>query len=205
MSTIQTIKGTQPLTVSGPMHTLRFAGLSGSLRKGSYNTALLRAAQSLVPDEVSFETVEIGHLPLFNADIDDPEQLNRINNFRESLRRADAFVIASPEYNYSIPGLLKNAIDWASRGKDSPLQNKPVAIMGASPGMLGTARMQMHLRQVFLFNNMMPVNKPEVFVNQAQSKFNAEGSLSDEKTINAIRQQMIALKDLALKVHAMPQ
>jgi chromate reductase len=186
------------------MSTLRFAGLSGSLRKGSYNTALLRAAQSLVPEEVTFETVEIGRLPLFNADIDDPEQLHRIGDFRESLRRADAFVIASPEYNYSIPGVLKNAIDWASRGKDSPLQNKPVAIMGASPGMLGTARMQMHLRQVFLFNNMVPVNKPEVFVNQAQTKFNADGLLSDEKTIDAIRRQMIALKDLVLRYQAVP-
>lgn len=187
------------------MNTLRFAGLSGSLRKGSYNTALLRAAQSLVPEEVIVDIVEIGHLPHFNADIDDAEQLKRVHDFREFIRNADAVVIASPEYNYSIPGVLKNAIDWASRGKDSPLQNKPVAIMGASPGMLGTARMQMHLRQVFLFNNMIPVNKPEVLVNQAQLKFSADGMLTDEKTITAVRQQMNALKELVLKYQTVPQ
>lgn len=179
------------------MHQYHFVGISGSLRKSSYNTSLLRAAEALLPDEVTFETAGIGELPLFNTDLDSPDQLERVHAFRETLRSADAIVISSPEYNYSIPGILKNAIDWASRGNDSPLINKPVAIMGASPGMLGTARMQMHLRQVFLYNNMKPVVKPEIFVNKAQEKFDADGNLTDEKTRQAIRRQMEALMMLA--------
>lgn len=172
---------------------MHFIGISGSLRKKSLNTALLRAAQSAVPDSVTFDTAEIKDLPLFNSDLDDPEQLEQVDRFRKKLQSADALVIASPEYNFSIPGVLKNAIDWASRGKDSPLLNKPVAIMGASPGMLGTARMQMHLRQVFMYNNMIPVNKPEVFVNQANTKFDEAGNLIDEKTKELLRQQMSSL------------
>jgi chromate reductase len=175
------------------MQPYHFVGISGSLRKGSYNTALLRAAESLLPASVTFESAEIGDLPLFNTDLNLPDQLERVAKFRAVLQTADALVISSPEYNYSIPGILKNAIDWASRGKDSPLSNKPVAIMGASPGMLGTARMQMHLRQVFLYNNMIPVNKPEVFVNQAQTKFDSEGNLTDENTRQTIRRQMESL------------
>lgn len=186
-----------PMNTLQPMHPYHFVGISGSLRKGSYNTSLLRAAESLLPVSVTFESAEIGELPMFNTDLESPDQLGRVAKFREILRTADALVISSPEYNYSIPGVLKNAIDWASRGKDSPLLNKPVAILGASPGMLGTARMQMHLRQVFLYNNMIPVNKPEVFVSQAQTKFDPEGNLTDEKTRQTIRQQMEALFVLA--------
>jgi chromate reductase len=179
------------------MQPHHFVGISGSLRKASYNTALLQAARSLLPASITFETAEIGSLPLFNPDLDVPELLEHVNKFRETLQRADALVISSPEYNYSIPGVLKNAIDWASRGKDSPLMNKPVAIMGASPGMLGTARMQMHLRQVFLFNNMIPVNRPEVFVSQAKSKFDTAGNLTDESTVRTLQMQMDALVALA--------
>jgi chromate reductase len=179
------------------MQSYHFVGISGSLRKASYNTALLRAAQSLLPASVTFESANIGELPLFNTELNSPDMLERVAKFRAVLQTADALVISSPEYNYSIPGILKNAIDWASRGKDSPLLNKPVAIMGASPGMLGTARMQMHLRQVFLYNNMLPVNKPEVFVSHAQTKFDSNGNLIDEKTRQTIRQQMEALLLLA--------
>ena len=172
---------------------LHIAGISGSLRKGSLNTALLHAVQSLLPSDVTFEIIEIGQLPLYNSDLEKDVPLQVLEQFREQLANADAFVIASPEYNFSIPGVLKNALDWASRGKHSPLQNKPVAIMGASPGMLGTVRMQMQLRQVFLFNNMQTVNKPEVIVNQALSKFDSDGQLTDEKTVDLIREQMHAL------------
>ncbi len=175
------------------MSTLHIAGISGSLRKGSFNTALLTTVQSLLPPDVTFERVDIGNLPLFNSDLEADGPLPVLTGFRESLAKADALVIASPEYNFSIPGVLKNALDWASRGKDSPLQNKPVAIMGASPGLLGTSRMQMHLRQVFLFNNMQPVNKPEVFIGQASAKFDAQGLLSDQKTIDSIGTLMAQL------------
>lgn len=179
-------------------HTMHFVGISGSLRQGSTNTALLNAVRSLVPEGVRFTKADIGALPLFNSDLEAHGPVPAVQMFREQLRDADAIVIASPEYNYSVPGVLKNALDWASRGKDSPLQNKPVAIMGASPGAFGTVRMQMHLRQVFLFNNMQPVNKPEVFVGQAPSKFDAAGHLTDERTIELIRQQMTALTELVV-------
>jgi chromate reductase len=160
---------------------------------------LLHAAQSVLPAGISYRQVHIGSLPLYNADISDPVALDAVDQFRNELSQADAFVISSPEYNFSIPGVLKNALDWASRGKDSPLINKPVAIMGASPGLTGTARMQMHLRQVFLFTNMHPVNKPEVFVNQAHTKFNEQGELIDGKTKELLTQQMNALKELTLQ------
>jgi chromate reductase len=178
--------------------TIRFVGISGSLRKNSTNTALLNAVRSLVPEGVEFTQAEIGSLPLFNSDLEADGPVAAVEAFRLQLRDADAIVIASPEYNFSIPGVLKNALDWASRGKDSPLQNKPVAIMGASPGAMGTVRMQMHLRQVFLFNNMRSVNKPEIFIGQAPTKFDASGALTDGKTIELIRQQMTALLDITM-------
>jgi chromate reductase len=181
---------------------LRFAGISGSLRKGSLNTALLTTVQSLLPADVEFSVVPIGDLPLFNSDLEADGPLEVVQEFKRKLASADALVIASPEYNYSVPGVLKNALDWASRGKDSPLLNKPVAIMGASPGQLGTARMQMHLRQVMLFNNMRPVNKPEVFIGQAKSKFDGNGVLTDDTTKETIRLQMAALYDMTKKTMA---
>jgi chromate reductase len=180
--------------------TVQFVGISGSLRKGSLNTALLNAVQYLLPENTIFSATAIGDLPLFNSDLENDGPHASVQLFREQLRKADAFVIASPEYNYSIPGVLKNALDWASRGKDSVLTNKPVAIMGASPGALGTVRMQMHLRQVLLFNNMHAVNKPEIFVNQSLTKFDGNGVLTDEKTKEFIRLQMQALYDLTLKM-----
>lgn len=181
------------------MSSLHIAGISGSLRKGSLNTALLTTVQSLLPSDVTFERIEIGTLPLFNSDLEADGPVPVLTDFRERLMRANALVIASPEYNFSIPGVLKNALDWASRGKDSPLQNKPVAIMGASPGMLGTSRMQMHLRQVFLFNNMQTVVKPEVFIAQAPSKFDANGNLIDQKTIETIGTLLAQLISSAIR------
>jgi chromate reductase len=175
---------------------VKFAGISGSLRNGSMNTALLTTVQSLLPENVDFFIVNIGSLPLFNSDLELAGPVNAVQIFREQLRQADALVISSPEYNYSIPGVLKNALDWASRGKESSLQNKPVAIMGASPGQHGTVRMQMHLRQVMLYNNMNPVIKPEVLINHAKDKFDVNGILTDEKTKDLIRLQMQVLYDM---------
>lgn len=174
--------------------TIRLAGLSGSLRVASLNTALLRAVPSFVPSGVSVEIVGIGDLPLFNADLADGPAYEPVRRFRESIAQADGLVIVSPEYNYSIPGVLKNALDWGSRGgKDAPLQNKPAAIMGVTPGQFGTVRMQMHLRQMMVYNNMRPVNKPEVMINNALSKFDAAGTLIDPTTENLIRQQLTEL------------
>jgi len=133
---------------------LHFAGLSGSLRKDSYNTKLLHAVTQLLPEAVTMEIVSVADIPLYNADLDIPAAKARppaSQQFRNVLSKADGLVIVSPEYNYSIPGGLKNAIDWASRGEDSPLLHKPVAVMGATPGMWGTIRMQMAFQAVFLF------------------------------------------------------
>ena len=151
----------------------------------------------LLPKGMTGEIVPIDDLPLYNADIDVPKPVQR---FRDALARADALVIASPEYNYSIPGGLKNAIDWASRGEDSPLMNKPVALKGATIGMWGTVRMQQAFRPVFQYLNMQPVNKPEVLVAEAPKKFDANGRLTDETTRRLIAQQLQALKALALRM-----
>ncbi len=184
---------------------IHIVGISGSLRKGSYNTQLLRSASSLLPEGVNMEMVAIGDLPLYNADLETDGVPDSVTSFRDALARADAFVFASPEYNYSIPGVLKNAIDWGSRAKISPFFGKPVALMGATQGMWGTVRMQLAFRPVFQFLNMTPVNKPEVLVAQAQDKFDRDGRLTDESTIAVVRRQMHELKTLARSLQILKQ
>lgn len=171
----------------------KIVGLCGSLRKGSYNAMLLKIAGSLIPEDITFEIVPFDDIPIYNADHDLPEKEERpasVARFRDALAAADAFIIASPEYNYSIPGGLKNAIDWASRGKDSPLMHKPVAIIGATQGQWGTVRMQTAFLPVFTFLNMNPVLQPEVLIAQAQNKFDSEGKLNDERTISIIQKKI---------------
>src|SRR5215467_12792700 len=138
---------------------VRLAGISGSLRRNSFNTLLLHAVDNLLPTDTTMEIVSIADQPLYNADLDLPASMQRpaiVQQFRDALAAVDGLVIVSPEYNYSIPGGLKNAIDWASRGQDSPLLNKPVAVMGATTGMWGTVRMQTAFLSVFTFLNMKP-------------------------------------------------
>ena len=178
---------------------IQLVGLSGSLRKGSYNTLLLKAAAQLLPTDVSMEIVTIADIPLYNADLDLPAAKQRpevVEHFRKMLADADGILISSPEYNYSIPGGLKNAIDWASRGEDSPLLRKPIAVIGATIGLWGTTRMQMAFHNVFLFLDMKPVYKPEVLVAQAEKKFDKDGNLTDETTKKLVRQKLEALKEL---------
>lgn len=161
---------------------LKVLGFAGSLRLGSYNKALLRAAVDLVPENMNIEIFDLEGVPPFNQDTEEnmPE---KVKEFKTKIREADAILIASPEYNYSVPGVLKNAIDWASRPYgDNPFDGKPVAIMSASVGMLGGARAQYHLRQIFVFLNMYPINRPEVIVPFAQDKFDASGKLLDDNT-----------------------
>jgi chromate reductase, NAD(P)H dehydrogenase (quinone) len=178
---------------------VQFPGISGSLRKGSYNTFLLHAALQLLPEGVSMETFNIGDLPLYNADLDTPAAAQRpavVQQFRDQVAKADGLVICSPEYNYGIPGGLKNAIDWASRGKDSPLIKKPVAIMGATISLWGTVRMQLHFQNIFLYLDMRPVYKPEVLVAKAESKFDDKGNLTDDTSRDLVKQKLEALKKL---------
>ncbi len=178
-----------------------FIGICGSLRKDSYNKKLLDVAFLSVPEGVTTEIVDISAMPLYNEDVLVEGIPESVLQMKAQLTSADAIVIASPEYNYSIPGLLKNAIDWASRPpKDSPFPGKPLAILGASTGLLGTVRMQYHLRQVAVALDMYPLNRPEVMIAKAQDKFDGDGKLTDEFAIEIIRKQMSALLSLTKKL-----
>ena len=181
--------------MSGGHDALKVLGFSGSLRKGSFNTMALHAAQGLAPAGMTIETAEIGNLPLYNDDIRAAGYPPVVQAFRDKIAAADALLFVTPEYNYSIPGVLKNAIDWGSRPPSQPFDGKPVAIMGASGGVLGTARAQYHLRQMCVFLNMLPVNKPEVMIGQAQTRFDAAGNLTDEATRGLVRQLLESLRD----------
>jgi chromate reductase len=172
---------------------IKVLGISGSLRAGSYNSALLRAAKELAPDTMEIEIVDIKDIPLFSQDFESsvPESIVEL---KKKVEAADAILFVTPEYNYSIPGVLKNTIDAVSRpyGQNS-WNDKPVAIMSASVGMLGGARAQYHLRQTFVFLDMHPLNRPEVMVPFVNDKFDANLTLTDEKTKNAVIEQLKAL------------
>jgi chromate reductase len=168
-------------------------GFAGSLRKASYNRALLSAALELVPQDAALEIFDLDGIPPFNQDMETvpPE---RVKELKSKIRSADAILIATPEYNYSVPGVLKNALDWASRPpKDNAFDGKPVALMGASTGMLGTARAQYHLRQTFVILNAHPLNRPEVMVPFAPEKIDAGGRVTDQKTEDKIRELLQSL------------
>jgi len=172
---------------------IRILGFAGSLRKGSYNKSLLRAATEQVPDGAELETFDLEGLPLFSED-NEKKPHAKLDDFKAKIKAADAVLIATPEYNYSMPGVLKNAIDCASRPYgDNVWEGKPVAIMGASIGMLGTGRAQYHLRQSCVFLNMFPVNRPEVIVPFVAEKVDKDGSLTDEKTRAKIKELLDSL------------
>ena len=167
---------------------IRIPGIAGSLRHGSYNRAALRAASKLVPDGAIIDIFELDGIPGFDQD-EEQYPPPKIVDLKRRIREADAVLIVTPEYNYSVPGVLKNAIDWASRPYgDNVWNGKPAAIMGASTGMIGTARAQYHLRQMFVFLNVFPINQPEVLISNAAGRFDAEGNLTDETTAAFIRQ-----------------
>jgi chromate reductase len=168
-------------------------GIPGSLRKASFNRHALVAARALVPAGATLEIFELEGIPPFNQD-EERQPPARVTELKAKVRAADAILFATPEYNYSIPGVLKNAIDWASRPYgDNAWQGKPVAVMGASIGILGTARAQYHLRQCFVFLNMYPVNQPEVMIGGAAQRFNERGELTDETSKELIRKLLAEL------------
>ncbi len=181
--------------------SLRVLGISGSLRRASYNTATLRAAAEVMPDDMGLEIAEIGDLPHFNADDEQehgfPASVVRL---RDQIAAADALLVATPEYNFSITGVLKNAIDWASRPPRSPLNLKPSAVLGAG-GRLGTARAQAHFRDIALHSDLRMVQKPEVLISDPWDKFEA-GRLIDERTRDQIRRLVLALRGLTLRIKA---
>ena len=169
-------------------------GIPGSLRKDSYNKAALRAAQTLVPDGTTLEIFQLDGIPPFNQD-EERSPAPKVVELKSRIRAVDAILICTPEYNYSVPGVLKNAIDSASRPYgDSAWTGKPVAVMGASVGVLGTARAQYHLRQMFVFLDMYPINKPEVMIGNAAQRFDEHGTLTDEtsrKLIGQLLQELV--------------
>ena len=178
------------------MEKIKIFAFAGSLRKGSYNKAILRAAAKLLPQNAEMEIFDLEGIPLFNQDLE-RQALAKIKELKEKIKAADAILIATAEYNYSIPGVLKNAIDWASRPYgDNSFDSKPLAIMGASTGSIATARAQYHLRQSCVFLNMHPLNKPEVMIGMVQEKLDENGELKDEKTKEIIKSMLVNLIDL---------
>jgi chromate reductase, NAD(P)H dehydrogenase (quinone) len=175
---------------------LKVLGIAGSLRAGSFNRALLRAAQELAPAGMDITAFDLAPIPLFNGDVEAKGDPEPVAAWKAAIRQADALLFVTPEYNFGVPGVLKNAIDWASRPpRSSALQGKPAAIMGATPGMGGTGRAQMQLRQAFVFTQTYALVSPEVLVARAQEKFDASGRLTDEKTREFVGQLLQALAD----------
>lgn len=179
------------------MDKVKILGIAGSLRSGSYNRLALKAAQELLPDGAELELIELHGIPVFNQD-DELSPPAAVLEFKRRIAAADAILFATPEYNYSISGALKNAIDWASRpyGK-SAWQGKPAAVMGASTGSLGTARAQYHLRQILVAQDMPVVNQPEVMIGGAEQRFDSDGRLVDAASRKLIQALLAALVGLA--------
>jgi len=162
---------------------MRIFGISGSLRARSFNSAALRICAELLPRDVEFRCFDrLAEIPPFNEDLQTQAFPDSVEELRREIAEADALIIATPEYNYSVPGVLKNAIDWVSRPPQQPLDEKLVGIIGASKGIIGTARAQYHLRQTFVYLNATVLNRPEVFITAAHEKFAEEGALLDRPT-----------------------
>ena len=179
------------------MEMIKIAGFGGSLRKESYSRYLLENSVNLMPENSELKILDIKNFPLMNQDEENNYPEN-VKNFKKQIRESDGVLIVTPEYNYSIPGYLKNVLDVASRPYgDNPFDGKPVAVMSSSIGMLGGSRAQYHLRQVFVFLNMVPVNTPEVFLTFAPQKFDENGKLTDDMTAKFAAQLLENLVNLA--------
>ena len=184
---------------------LDIVGLCGSLQAGSLNGMALRLAGECMPPGMVLEVLEWSLVPPFNADVLELGIPVPVQRIRDRIARADGVVIATPEYNFSLPGMFKNLIDWVSRGVDQPLAHKPVAILSAATGPLGGARVQYDLRRVLLFVNAMVLVKPEVFIGNAQSKFTSEGQCSDEATRQFVTGQMASFGRWIAQARALQQ
>jgi chromate reductase len=184
--------------------TVRILGIAGSLRRESYNRGALRAAQQLIPEGATLDVFELDGIPGFNQDKEQnpPE---KVAELKRRIVEADAILFVTPEYNYSVPGVLKNAIDWASRPYgESAWNGKPAAIMGASIGGIATARAQYHLRQIMVFLNMFPLNQPEVMIGNAAERFDAQGNLTDDTTKDYIRKLLENLVQWTRRIQQPP-
>jgi chromate reductase, NAD(P)H dehydrogenase (quinone) len=181
---------------------IKVLALSGSLRKGSYNTMLLHTAKELAPVGMSINIYDLAPIPMYNDDVRVAGYPPVVQEFRSTIAASDAIFFASPEYNYSVSGVLKNAIDWASRAPNMPFDGKTAAIVGASGGALGTARSQRDLRWIMSGLNVYVVNLPHVYVGGAAQKFDAAGKLTDQASRDFIKQLLDNLRDLTLRFKA---
>jgi chromate reductase len=178
---------------------IKVLGFAGSLRKDSYNKALIRAAQELVPEDMEIDYFDLADVPLYNADVEAEGDPESVKEFKEAIEHADGLLIATPEYNHGVAGVMKNAIDWASRPpKKAPLDGKPVGILGASPGLTGSARGQSQLRQAFEFTNSYCMPQPEILVYRAHEKFDDEGNLTDDSTRDYLSRYLTELRNWIL-------
>ena len=175
-------------------------GICGSLRQASTNAMALRAAQKLAPAGMEVEIADISRIPLYNDDVRQAGEPAAVVELKAQVRAADALLLVTPEYNFSVPGVLKNTLDWMSRPPEPPFDGKVVGIMGAGGGPLGTARAQYDLRKILVYMNTFTVNKPEVFIGVAQTKFNAQGELTDEPTAKFIADLLLAIQALKKRV-----
>jgi chromate reductase, NAD(P)H dehydrogenase (quinone) len=181
---------------------LKLVGISGSLRSQSYNSGALRAVASLIPEGASFSIASLADLPFYNTDVEQRGFPAAVERFRGDVAAADALVFAAPEYNFSISGVLKNALEWLSRPPNPPASGKPCAMFGASVSPLGTARGQFHLRHICVSLNMIPVNAPHVDITNAKAKFDAESRLTDQPSIDALRQLIGELCVLTVRLRS---
>ena len=170
-------------------------GFAGSLRRGSFNRGLIRAAAASAPSGVIVEIYDLADIPLYNQDVEDAGEPDAVVAWKRAIRSADALLVATPEYNHGIPGVLKNAIDWASRPRmTSPLRDKPVAVTGASPGTGSTARAQAQLRETFVFTGACVMPQPELMVGAAASHFDDDGNLIDPEIQASLVELVAALR-----------
>lgn len=176
------------------MSSLSIVGISGSLRAHSFNTALLHYVQGILPPEIHFKELTIGDIPLYNADVEANGFPEAVQSFRQGIAEADGVLIVSPEYNYTVPGVLKNAIDWASRVPTPPFSGKPVGLLSASNGIFGGVRGQAQLRYTMFAVNAHVMNRPEIYVTSAAQKFE-NNILIDEKTKELLEKYVAALID----------
>lgn len=182
------------------MSDVRVLGVAGSLRQGSLNRALLRAAIKLAPAGLTIDAFDLNDVPLYNGDVEAAGDPPGVTAFKAAIRAADAVLFVTPEYNHGVPGVMKNAVDWASRPpRDAALNGKPVGIIGASPGQVGTARGQSQLRQAFEFTNSYCMPQPEILVFRATEKFDANGELTDAKTAEFLGKYLEALRVWTLR------
>lgn len=182
---------------------MKILAISGSMRAASYNRMALNLARDVMPADCTMEIVELRDIPMFDGDALAKGYPESVQTLREKIRAADGVLIGQPEYNYSIPGVLKNALDWASRGTDQPFNMKPCAIISATQGPLGGARSQYDLRKVLLFMNALTLIKPEVFIGVVQNKFDASGKCTDEPTRKIVTEQMAAFRDWMIRAGKM--